>query len=344
MIVSYLPREKFNPIKQLGKGAFGIVTLAKNKLVGRYEAVKERHLINPEHFEDAMREAKRLEMLRHRNVVEIYDAGYLDENRGIYISMEYLKNGSAENLGFISILGLKKICLDVLSALEYAHSRNYIHRDVKPGNILIAKDGTAKLSDFGIATQLNAVGTAGPFGYKTHLAPELFRDKKSSISSDIYALGVTMHRMINGDPSTLNEMSDSQLEDAILKGEYPARKVYRPDVPPKLIKLINKALEVNPKNRFSGTRELENALREIKIKCEWTRTDRKTYVEWEGKTDDKIVNVSYFDANGEIITKRKRHEAESFRGINKLCYQGLSQSEADHKLRVILSGFESGRY
>lgn len=344
MVVSYLPREKFDPVKQLGKGAFGTVTLAKNKLVGRYEAVKERHLTNLEHFEDAMKEAKRLEMLRHRNVVEIYDAGYLDENKGIYISMEYLKNGRVENLGFISILRLKNICLGVLSALEYAHSRNYIHRDIKPGNILIAKDGTAKLSDFGIATQLNAVGTAGPFGYKKHLAPELFRDERSSISSDIYALGVTMHRMINGDPPSLNEMSDSQLEDAILRGEYPARKVYRPDVPPKLMKLINKALEVNPKNRFSSAGELENALRKIKIKCEWTRTDREICVEWEGKTDDKIVNVSYSDANGAIITKRKRHEAGSLRRINNLCYQGLSQSEVDHKLRVILSGFESGRY
>jgi len=312
--------------------------------MGRDEAVKEIRLTDTGRFEDAMKEAKRLVELGHRNIVDIYDADYLSENKGIYISMEYLENGSVDNFGFISIFRLKQICLDVLSALEHAHSRNYIHRDIKPSNILIAKDGTSKLSDFGIATQLDALGTTTPRGYMKHLAPEFFRDERYSVSSDIYAMGVTMHRMINEDPSHLNGMGDSQLKHAIINGEYPSREEYRPDVPTKLMRLINRALATNPENRFSSASEMAIELRGVKVKCEWTRNERETCVEWDGKTDGKKISVLCSRENREIITKQKRKGAKSLRRINRLCYQNLTPREADYRLSIVLRGFESGRY
>lgn len=341
---SYLPTEKFELIKQLGTGAFGKVILARNIMLNRLEAVKEIHLTKPNLFEKALEEAKRLQKLKHKNIVEVYDAGYLQGERGIYISMEYLRRGSLGNLDFISVLQVKNIFLDVLSAIEYAHSRNYIHRDIKPSNILLQEDGTAKLSDWGIATQLNAHGTATPLGYKNHLAPELFLGERCSISSDIYAVGVTMHRMINGDPSYLQRMNDDQLEKAIMDGKYPSRVDYRLDAPLQLVRLINKALEVNPKNRFSRATEMSNELKNIKIKCEWICVQKETHIEWDGITSNKIVRVLYSRKDGEIVTEQKRKEAKALRRINALCYRDLTPREADRRLSIILRGFGSGRY
>lgn len=339
--ISYLPLGKYEPRKILGTGAFGVVYLAKNKLLGRTEAIKEIHLPNRRSFGDAIEEAKRLEELRHRNIIEVYDAGYLNEEKGIYISMEYLKKGSVTNLGFISVLRLKNICLDVLSALEYAHSRNYIHRDIKPSNILIADDGVAKLSDFGIATQLDAMETAEPFGYKIHLAPESFRSGRYSIYSDIYAVGVTMHRLLNGDPPNLKSMTDGQLENAINTGQYPSRVEYRYDVPTKLIKLINRALELEPDNRFRSAGEMASELSKIKVRCEWILNENNR---WIGITNAKTISIVYSKKDGEIITKQKQKEANSFRRINRFCFIGLDPSIVNQKLAEILRGFESGKY
>lgn len=341
---SYLPRSKFEVIGQLGKGAFGTVVLAKNKLLDRIEAIKEIYLKDPKLFPDALEEAKALQRLKHRNIVEIYDAGFLKRGKGIYISMEFLKKGSIANIGFVSMLRLKKIFLDVLSGLEHAHRSNYIHRDIKPGNILIANNDMAKLSDFGLATYLDTVREARPSGYMyiSHIAPEVFEGKGCSVLSDVYAVGVTMHRIINGDP-TDTEMNFAQLKVAILNGKFPSRKLYRPDTPPSMVRLINKALEIEPGKRFQSAKAMANDLRKIKILCEWIRKGDDTLVEWKGRTNDRLINVTC-SSNGNIITQQKLLGGNSFRRITRLCYHGLRGPEREAILRKILIGFESGRY
>lgn len=341
---SHLPRGKFEVRNQLGKGAFGTVVLAKNKLLDRIEAVKEIYLKDPKLFPDALEEAKALQRLKHRNIVEIYDADFLKRRRGIYISMEFLKKGSIANIGFVSMVKLKKIFLDVLSGLEHAHKFDYIHRDIKPGNILIADDDTAKLSDFGLATYLNAIGVAEPSGYMyiNHLAPEVFEGKGCSVLSDIYAVGVTMHRIINGDPID-TKMKFNQLKEVILNGKFPCRKLYRPDTPPAMVKLINKALEIEPEKRFNSAKVLADNLRKIKISCEWIRKDDNTCIEWRGRTNDRLINVMC-STSGNIVTRQKLLGRNSFRRITRLCYSGLREPEREATLRKILIGFEYDRY
>jgi len=116
-----------------------------------------------------------------------------------------------------------KILEDISWAVEYAHQRGYIHRDIKPGNILLTGEWKAKLSDFGLATSIPRGGTASPYGYLTHVAPEVLRTGSTSKASDIYALGVTAYRLINGD-GFLPEISEhDEIQDLILSGKYPDR-------------------------------------------------------------------------------------------------------------------------
>jgi eukaryotic-like serine/threonine-protein kinase len=127
--------------------------------------------------------------------------------------MEYLPEGSVESKYAGRPLPLsvaRRYICGVAWGLQYAHDLGYIHRDIKPANILIGKTGVAKLADFGLAIKSQATGAASPYGYMTQLAPEVFENDVINIATDIYALGVTAYRLVNGDaylprPATLTE-------------------------------------------------------------------------------------------------------------------------------------------
>ena len=131
-----------------------------------------------------------------------------------------------------------------------------------------------------------------------------------------------MRRIVNGDP-TYTEMNFSQLKEA-------------------MIRLINKALEIEPEKRFKSAKALADNLRKIKILCEWIRKGDDTCFEWEGRTNDKVISVMC-SINGNIVTRQKLG-SNSFRRISKLCYHCLKELEREAILRKILIGFESGQY
>lgn len=333
----------YERIERLGAGNFGEVWLVYDRALAVQRAVK---FVNPARIHDPTNfyhEPHTLMALRHENIVRVEDAGRLT-NDSLYIAMEYLRRGSVEKVyrGRPVPLkeGLKMLC-ELCWGLEYAHNRDYIHRDIKPANILIAPNGAAKLSDFGLAVRVPRGESASPYGYLTHVAPEVFSEGNSSTLSDLYALGVTAYRLINGD-GFLPQMGDvGELQDAILAGEYPERDHYRPYVPAKLRRIINKCMAVDAEERYQSASAFRRQLESLEIRCNWTWRRIKTGVQYRSYARGARVTVKVKEhpsGRFTIETNRSVKGGEA-RRVSKDCEDSLPTWKMKLRLRQILSRY-----
>ena len=190
-------------VQPLGEGGMANVFLAVDSLLNREVAVK---ILRGDLSGDAIallrfqREANAASALSHPNIVEIYDVG---EDQGKhFIVMEYVRGRTLKQLiqqrGAMDKNEAVSVMRQLISAVQVAHKNNIIHRDIKPQNVLIKDDGTAKITDFGIATAQDAVQltqTDTVMGSVHYLAPELARGESASFQSDIYSMGSVFYEV-----------------------------------------------------------------------------------------------------------------------------------------------------
>jgi serine/threonine protein kinase len=254
---------RFEIRSQIGAGAFGAVYLAYDHDLNRLVAIKELSTINTglgttdyraqkQKFE---REARALSQFQHPNVVGVHQR--LHEETADYLVLEYVAGGSLraqlDSVHRLSVERSVAIALDICRAITAMSKFGVVHRDIKPGNILLTADGIAKLTDFGIA-QLNntsegsqAVGTRQP-GTPKYMSPE----QEKSIGrlderSDLFSLGLVLYEMLTG--------------ESYKPARRPVRKINR-EVPRWLDNVLIKLLQPDPGKRYQTARELELALRQ----------------------------------------------------------------------------------
>lgn len=196
--------ERYEVIEKIGSGGMADVFRAKDHRLNRFVAVK---ILKSEYNEDTKfiakfrQEAQAIACLSHPNIVGIYDVG--EDKDMHYFVMEFVDGITLkkyiENKGKLTVREAVGISLQIANGLEAAHTNHIIHRDIKPQNILISKDGTAKVSDFGIAKAASSnTITANAMGSVHYISPEQARGGFSDEKSDIYSLGVTIYEMLSG--------------------------------------------------------------------------------------------------------------------------------------------------
>jgi serine/threonine protein kinase len=263
---------RYRILEKLGEGGMAVVYKAQDTRLEREVAIKiiRREVFSPLVLERVLkrfeREAKALAKLSHPNIVHVHDYGKF---RGApYLVMEYLpggvfKTGSAASkpLGWQDAA---RLLLPIAEALDYAHSQNVIHRDVKPSNILLTGRGQPMLSDFGIAKILEDEETQGltasgtGVGTPEYMAPEQWTGKTCP-QSDLYSLGVVFYELVAGrKPYTADTPAGLMLKQ--LNDPLPPPRQFAPDLPEGVEKVLLRALAKKPDDRYASMKEFSAAL------------------------------------------------------------------------------------
>ena len=259
---------QYEIIGLLGKGGMASVYRAQQTSMGRQVAVKviEPRLAETEEFLRRFeREARIVAGLSHLHILKVFDYG--QQGTLVYLVMELLEGGSlADSMrrGPLSMDLASRLLDQIASALDYAHRRGILHRDVKPQNVLLDSEGNAHLTDFGIAkivfetASLTAGGVA--MGTPSYMSPEQFQGLPLDSRADIYALGIMLFEMLTGKlPFVANTPAEMGYKH--LQAPPPPIRSLRPDLPPGVESVIAKALAKNREQRFSTAAELAAAFK-----------------------------------------------------------------------------------
>jgi serine/threonine protein kinase len=260
---------QYEILEEAGRGGMATVYRARQLSINRIVAVKvlPRNLLHdPGFFERFEREVDLIAHLEHPHILPIYDYGKAEEVP--FIAMRYLAGGSLAQWirrGPIKVDALDRPLTQVAQALDYAHNQGIIHRDIKPGNIMLDEANNAYLSDFGIARVLgsNLTGSA-IIGTPAYMSPEQANGMPLDARSDIYALGIVLFELITGREPFQAETPMALLLKHITE-PVPSVRSFRPDVPAGVEDVINRSTAKDPNNRYSSAgdmaRDFNEALR-----------------------------------------------------------------------------------
>jgi len=246
-----------------------VVYRAHQSSLNRHVAIKvlPSHLgLDQEFVERFQREARASAQLRHPNIVVIHDVGH---DQGLYyIVMELLEGRTLKEIieleGALPVERASRIVEQVADALDYAHERGLVHRDVKPANIFVGEDGHATLTDFGIAKaaseaqQLTRTGIL--MGTPDYMSPEQAEGGEVDYRTDLYALGVVLYQMLSGQVPFRGTTPHAILHAVIYEPPAALRQV-RPNLSPSVEMMVMKAIAKRPERRYQSGAELAESLR-----------------------------------------------------------------------------------
>lgn len=287
--------DRYEILELIGSGGMADVYKAKCHKLNRYVAIK---VLKSEFSSDSSfvskfkAEAQAAAGLMHPNIVNVYDVG--EERRMYYFVMELVEGITLKHYIEKKIRLTAKeavsIAIQVSMGIEAAHNNGIIHRDIKPQNIIISKEGKVKVADFGIAKAATSnTVTSHAMGSVHYTSPEQARGGYSDAKSDIYSIGITLFEMITGhvpfDGETTVAVAIKHIQE-----EMPSPRVYVPDVPISVEQIINKCCQKNPDRRYANVGQL---IRDLKHSL--TNPDEPFVVIQEPASEGGTKNISEDD-------------------------------------------------
>jgi len=276
---------RYEILEELGRGAMGIVYKGRDPKLGRLTAIKTIRFTD-DFDEDQVekikeqfyREAEVVAKLSHPNIVTIYDVG--EDLELSYLAMEYLEGESLEKYAERgSLLAIRK-CVDVVAqvcdALDYAHSRGIVHRDVKPANIMILKNGLVKVTDFGIAraTATSKTRTGVIKGTPYYMSPEQISGMKVDGRSDIFSLGVVFYQLLTGElPFGGENLAAIMYQITSVPHDPPTK--YNPKIYKAGMAILDRALEKKLEKRYQNAKQMSDHLRLLGQKLDEVKAKAK---------------------------------------------------------------------
>ncbi|MHA6251343.1 Stk1 family PASTA domain-containing Ser/Thr kinase [Oceanobacillus sp. CAU 1775] len=267
MMKGHLLNERYEIIQKIGSGGMADVYLARDTILERDVAIKalRSDYVNDTEFTTRFdREAQAATSLSHPNIVNIFDVG--EEGDVLYMVMEYVDGLTLkeyiQRYGPIEVEEAIDIMKQIVSAIAHAHDNDFVHRDIKPQNILINNFGQAKVTDFGIAIALSATSltqTNSILGSVHYLSPEQARGGMATKKSDIYSIGIVFFELLTG---RLPFSGQSPVSIALkhLQNETPSVRRFNQDIPQSVENVVLKATAKDPFHRYASIYELEDAI------------------------------------------------------------------------------------
>jgi serine/threonine-protein kinase len=356
---------KYEVIGELGRGGMGVVYLGIDKQIGREVAIKtltQGFMGDANMLARFYEEGRRTGRLNHPNIVTVYDLG--DDNGMPYIVMERVKGDTLDKLirsdSQLSMPDRLEVLQEVCAGLGYAHRNNVIHRDVKPANIFVQPDGSAKLLDFGIARlekregDQNLTRTGHLIGTVPYMAPERLRNESLDGRSDIFAAGVVLFQLVTGQLPFSG--ADNVLMNKILNEPHPRLSSIRPGLPAFLEMIVDRALAKSPDERYPtaeemaadlttviaelGQEQVQALLPEAKRMMEATEFTRaKTILHQLLKIDAKHAEAKSMLAEIQRQLALRQRE-ERIQQIRLQAEDAISHNRFDQGLSVLESGLE----
>ncbi|HHW00002.1 MAG TPA: Stk1 family PASTA domain-containing Ser/Thr kinase [Clostridiaceae bacterium] len=297
---------RYKLIEKIGGGGMAIVYKAKCTLLNRYVAVK---ILRPEFTSDEefvkrfQAEAQAAASLSHPNIVSIYDVG--NENGIHYIVMEYidgitLKEYINQN-GTLPWREATNIAIQICSALEQAHRNHIVHRDIKPHNILITKDGIAKVTDFGIAKAVSSstiTMVGNTIGSVHYFSPEQARGGYVDEKSDLYSLGIVMYEMVTG-RTPFNGDTPVAIALKHIQSQAVQPIAINPQIPRGINDIIVKAITKEQNGRYQSASEMLSDLNHV------LREPEGGFIKYSGADDSPTVRINSL---GEKRLAREKEE------------------------------------
>ncbi len=356
MEIGQIIKERYEIVQLLGEGGMSYVYKANDKQLKRTVAIKtlKPNYVEQEKFvERFKREAQTAANLNHPNIVQIFDWGIGDEP---FFVMEYIEGNTLTSIiakrRTISLNDVLFIGAQVSSGLQAAHSKGLVHRDIKPGNIMITPEGKVKVTDFGIVSLQNEESditkTGSILGTASYISPEQAQGKPVSKESDLYSLGTVLYELITGRPPF---ESDTPIATATkhITDKPEKLSVIRPDIPKGVENAVLKLLHKYPKDRFKNAEDLRAVLLQQKTQLQAMQTQENLV----GLTSPKIkyrftlpaLIISLIIATGTIWTLTRIFDGLPVDGgaqviINVPDLTGSSQTEALNDLQSL--GFKVG--
>lgn len=268
--IGQLLDDRYELLEVIGTGGMAVVYKARCHRLNRLVAVKvlKDEFLGDEEFCRRFRaEGEAVAMLSHPNIVQVFDVSASDS--AYYIVMELIDGVSLkrymEAKGILNWKETLHFATQIAKGLEHAHSRGIVHRDIKPHNVMVLKNGSVKVMDFGIAQVMNknTTLTKEALGSVHYISPEQAKGSFTDSRSDIYSLGVVMFEMMTGRPPY---DGDSPVAVAIqhINGGAPLPTSLNPNIPAGMEQIIMKAMALEPKDRYSSATELLNDLEEFR--------------------------------------------------------------------------------
>lgn len=262
--------KSYEVLEQLGTGGFGAVYKAVQPVIGREVAIKvilPEYANRPDFIRRFESEAQVVARLEHPHIVPLYD--YWREPNSAYLVMRYLRGGSLRDIidenGALDILSATQLVAQIASALSFAHRNGVVHRDLKTDNILVDDNGNYYLSDFGIAKDLtteSGLTRDSILGTPAYLSPEQIRGEKVTAKSDIYALGILIYEALTG-AKPFFDVTPATILYKQLNDPLPDLQEMRPDLPPELNQVLQRATAKQEDLRYDDTLELAREFQNI---------------------------------------------------------------------------------
>lgn len=286
-------------LTKIGNGHFGEVYLGQDEVHGQV-AVKELTRA-PFHSDaewaqfkaDFLAEGQHLSKATHRNVVQVYHIVESVDGNSIRLCMAYCPGGSLQGafeIGPMTIAAVRKAGTEVLMGLAALHARNMLHRDVKPGNILIDSEGVAQISDFGLVTDALLLGYGSQAGYSDHIAYEVWQGSGTSTKSDIWAFGMTLFRLLHGKIWYKEAPSPT---DIVSHGGFADTLEWLPHIPKSWRRVIRKMLKDDPAARYQTAQQALDALSRLPVSPAWRASVTPEIIRWELTSGERLKVVEW---------------------------------------------------